>query len=369
MLRNIALLAALVLLAGCGTGPVVWQKTIATDADEVAAGLDADTLTVVVSATTGAGEQTRWLVARFDTDGNELWRRNWGEAGVNTCGGIALGDGGIFVTGRAQSGDVPVCVVVKYTLEGNIAWQKGLALGDKSWGRDVCALEGGACAVTGAAGTDENIDLMITRLESDGRTAWARNYDFACGDAGQAIAAGPNGRLAVIAVAGTAENNDIMTLCFGPNGDTLWTRTYDSGSLDIPGGVTFDAFGNIVATGTVRTTDSVRCVILEYDKDGGVIREAAFGERAQAEGRAVAASPDGDLFVAGIEGKDALARMFAFHYVPNATSIWQRTLKTAGPSGAAGIAAPADVYVCGTEEGKKGDVVVARFSRPPAKKQ
>lgn len=368
MLKHIACIAALLLLAGCGSGPVVWQKTIATDADEVAAGLDADSLTVVVAGTVGGPERTNWLVSRYDTDGNELWRRNWGEAGANVCGGIALGEGGIFVAGRSSDKGVPVCVVVKYTLEGNVAWQKGLALGDKSWGSGVCALEGGACAVTGAAGDEENLDLMIARLEPDGRVAWARNYDFACGDAGQAIAAGPEGRLAVVAVAGKPDNHDIGVLCFGPDGDTLWTRTYDSGSLDIPGGITFDAFGNIVATGTVRTTDSVRCVILEYDPLGAVIREAAYGAQAQAEGRAVAASPDGDLFVAGVEGKDERARLFAYHYLPNATSIWQRTLETDKPAAAAGIAVVDDVFVCGTVQDKAGDIVVARFSRPRAAK-
>lgn len=363
MVRNLFLLV--LILAGCGSGPVVWQHEIATELDEVAAGIAADSATVVVAGTVSGPGRSGWLVARFRADGREVWRRTWNEGSI--CSGVALVPDGIVLAGRTVDRDEPVCAVVKYGHDGSLRWQKGLGIGERSWAGGVCALPGGAAVITGAAGDGRELDLLLARLEADGRVNWVRNLRLG-GAVGQAVAAGPSGKLAVVAAGGTAESPDIVVVVTDSTGDTIWTRRYDSGAADLPGGITFDLLGNVVATGTVRLADSVRCVILEYDPEGKVIREAAFGTQTQAEGRAVAVSAEGDLFVAGAVGYDAQARAFAFHYRPNATSIWERTLKTCGRSGAVGIAVPNDVYVCATTQGQAGDIVVARLARPAAER-
>jgi hypothetical protein len=370
--------AALVLavLPGCGTKQTVWDFKLATPAEETASALAADAGNLYLLGTVakaGAPDQASWLVTKVaKKDGQELWSHVYKE-GTTTIGEDIAADatGHAYAVGRGNPQGRQMCLVVKYAPDRSIPWKKALSVGDKTWGMGVCNLSGGRIAVCGLAGTETNSDFMVAALDCrDGKTLWARNIDLCPTDLAVRIAADAKDNLAVIgqhADKKTPTNANIIVIKLNARGDTLWTRIYDSGGEDRAGDISFDRFGNIVATGTAVVGDSTRCVILEYDADGGVIRKAAYGKQALAEGHGLYVSEAADIFVAGrLLGNPA--QMLAFQYQPSALSVWERHYTTGPNAVAEDLVVPDDAYVVGTLEGKTRDIILCRFSRPPVPK-
>jgi hypothetical protein len=372
--------ALLVLLAaGCGSKQVVWQKTIDAGGDEVATAFTTDGTSYYVSYVgTKPGESDRagWFVTKLSTDGREHWTRVYKDSPYAVCEDIwASNQGHLFATGRSKSRDKQLCLVIRYTADGGVTWQKGLELGDKTWGMGICPVSGDRIAVCGVAGTDANTDHMVALLDAkDGKVLWMKNYDICGADLAVRIAADAKDNLAIVgqyADAKTPENSDIIVIKLKPNGDTLWTRLYDSGGDDQAGDIAFDPFGNILVTGTATVGDSIRSVILEYDADGGSIRKAAYGQQAQATGNGIFVTKDADIFITGgLIGREIgkggqaepTSEILVFQYKPSAQSIWERQYTPGPNAGGVDLVVNGDVYVAATVKNKTSDVLVCRFS-------
>lgn|GEM_PF-615674 len=361
--------ALLVLLAvGCGAQPVVWQKTIDIGGDETATALTSDGANFYVSGIAtkpGGSDRAGWFVTKLDSTGKEVWTQMYRNSPFAMCEDIWADNlGHLFAVGRSESESRDVCLVVRYAAGGEITWQKGLAVGDKTWGTGICPVSDDRLAVCGVAGADANTDYMVAVLDAeDGRTVWIRNIDLGPNDLAARIACDASGNLAIIGLYGeNAVNPDIVILKLGPNGDTLWTRRYDSGGADEPGDIAFDGFGNIIATGTARVGDSVRCVIIEYDPDGNLIRKLAYGTVAQATGKGIYVTGESDIYVTGslIEqgGKNDI---LAFQYKPDAVSVWEKQYSPGPNANGVDLVVDGDVYVAATVEARTRDVLVCRF--------
>ena len=371
-----AICAALLVLlaAGCGVGPVVWQKTIDAGGDEAATALTSDGTSFYVSYVStkpGAPDRAGWFVTRLDSSGKEIWTRMYKDSPYAMCEDIWADDfGHLFAAGRSRSDGKDICLVVRYAADGSITWQKGLAVGDKTWGNGICPVPGDRIAVCGAAGTDANTDYMVALLDAkDGRTVWVRNIDLGPNDLAARIACDANGNLALVGLHGeNAANPDIVIVKLNPNGDTLWTRRYDSGGADEPGDVAYDGFNNIIANGTARLGDSVRCIILEYDPNGDLIRKVAYGTVAQATGKGIYVTKDSDIYMAGsLLAGGGRSEILAFQYKPDAVSVWEKQYSPGPNAGAVDLVVSGDVYTAATAQGKTKDVLVCRFLQLAAK--
>jgi hypothetical protein len=367
ILRISAALLAL-LAAGCGVKPVVWQKTIDIGGDETATALTSDGTSYFVSFVAthpGTSDRADWFVTRLDSSGNEVWTQKYKESPYAMCEDLWADNlGHLFAAGRARAENKDVCLVVRYAAGGEITWQKGLALGDKTWGTGICPVSGDRLAVCGVAGTDANTDYMVALLDAkDGRTVWVKNIDLGPNDLATRIACDADDNLAVIGMHGeNAANPDIVIIKLAPNGDTLWTRRYDSGGSDEPGDIAFDGFGNIIATGAARVDDSVRCVIIEYAPNGDLIRKLAYGTVAQATGKAIYVTPESDVYIAGSQlEQDGRSEILAFQYKPDAVSVWEKQYSPGPSASGVDIVVNGDVYVAATAQGKTKDVLVCRF--------
>lgn len=376
-MKNTLLISAalLVLLAaGCGVGPVVWQKTLNTGGDETATALTSDGTNYYVSYVStrpGAPDRAGWFVTKLDSSGKELWTRPYKDSPFAMCEDIwADNFGHLFATGRSRSENNDICLVVRYAADGSITWQKGLALGDKTWGKGICPVSSDRIAVCGAAGTDANTDYMVALLDAkDGRTVWVKNIDLGPNDLAARVACDANDNLAVIGLHGeNAASPDIVIVKLAQNGDTLWTRRYDSGGSDEPGDIAFDGFGNIIATGTARIGDSTRCVIIEYDLDGNLIRKLAYGTVAQATGKGIFVTGESDIYITGsLLSQDGKSQILAFQYKPDAVSVWEKQYSQGPNAGGVDLVINGDVYVAANVQGKTKDVLVCRFPQLGAK--
>jgi hypothetical protein len=367
--------ALLVLLAaGCGVAPVVWQKTLDIGGDETATALTSDGTSYYVSFVAtrpGGSDRAGWFVTKLDSSGKEVWTRMYKESPYAVCEDLWADNlDHLFAAGRAKSEGKDICLVVRYAAGGEITWQKGLSVGDKTWSTGICPVSGDRIAVCGVAGTDANTDHMVVLLDAkDGRTVWVKNIDLGPNDLAARIACDAKDNLALVGLHGeNAANPDIVIIKLAPNGDTLWTRRYDSGGSDEPGDVAFDGFGNIIATGTARVGDSTRCVIIEYAPNGELIRQLAYGTVAQATGKGIFVTRDSDIYITGSllsgEGK---SQILAFQYQPDAMSVWEKKYSPGPSAGGVDLVVNGDVYVAATVQNKTKDVLICRFLQLGAK--
>jgi hypothetical protein len=371
MRRHLSTAILLALAAGCGQGPLAWQRTIDLGGNETAVAIAHDGAGLYVAFTATGNDPARagWFVARFDADGAEKWTRSFKEAQFAVPADLCAGPDGCFAVGRIRRDGRDLGLVVAYAPDGAVRWQKAFAIGDRAEINGVCRVDSARIAITGAAGADDNLDLWVELLDAaTGATAWSRSFDLAPLDRGHRVAADQRGNLALIAARARADASDILLVKLNAEGDSLWTRNYDSGGEDEPGDLAFDPLGNLIATTTARIGDSIRCVILEYDPDGGAIRKAAWGERAQAEGRAVAVSPAAEVFIGASLRRAAAADkrdLLVFDYRPNATSVWERRHSAGADCRLADIAVAGDLFAAATVTGKTGDLLLLRFTRLP----
>lgn len=365
-------LAILIGLPGCGTKEIVWQYVIDLGGDETASSLACDGTNLYAGATSVKGDRTSWLVVKLSKEGKAIWTRMYKDAPYSVCEDVTADSGGTcYAVGRVKPADKTACLVIRYGYDGSVVWQKGLELGDKTWGMGITLVGRDKIAVCGVAGTDANSDHMVSLLNAkDGQTVWSRNYDICCADLAVRIAADAKGNLAVLGQHDHDNQPDIIVLKLGPNGDTLWTRTYDSGGKDEAGDIVFDPFGNVLVTGTATVGDSVRCVILEYDGDGNAIRKAAYGQQAQAEGHGIYVNAASDIFVTGrlLGAKQAdgapRSEVMVFQYNPSALSVWERQYSPGGNAAGVDLVVPNDAYIVANVANKTADAIVYHFSRP-----
>lgn len=367
----------LLMFAGCGQSVVVWQKLVDLGGDETATAIASDGSNYYVSFIRTSPDSSNvagWFITKLDKNGQELWTRSYKDSPWAECQDLWCDSlGHLYAVGRTRVEGKELCLVCRYAPDGNIVWQKALSVGDKTWGMGICPVPGDKIAVCGAAGSDTNSDYMVAELEAgDGRTDWVKNYDLSLNDAGARIDCDPKGDLVVVGLRGDmTATADITLMMLKPNGDTLWTRRYDSGGNDVPGDVAFDPFGNLIATGTATISDSVRCVILEYDAAGGSIRKAAYGAQARATGRGIFITPDADIFMCGklytsrpAPGQKEPGKILVFQYKPEALSVWERQYSPGPDAEGVDLVVKGDVYVAANIKNKTDDVLVCRFARP-----
>src|SRR5512135_2347052 len=100
--------AILVLLAaGCGPKPVVWQKTLDIGADETATALTSDGTYYYVSYVStrpGAPDRADWNVTKLDSSGREVWTRTYKDSPYAICEDVWADNlGHLFAAGRAKT--------------------------------------------------------------------------------------------------------------------------------------------------------------------------------------------------------------------------------------------------------------------------
>jgi hypothetical protein len=190
-----------------GNGLLVWSRTIATSEDDKAFNVAADGLGnfYIAGDTTGsvqgmsAGSYDAWL-AKYDADGNELWRRQRGSTSADFVRDVAAdGLGNIYLTGYSAGnlGSPPVGIydafVMKYDAAGNHVWtrQLGTTLEDESWGATTDGL--GNVIITGTtngalSGMNAGVsDAFVTMYDAAGNLLWTRQFGAANDDGGNGV--------------------------------------------------------------------------------------------------------------------------------------------------------------------------------------
>jgi hypothetical protein len=326
-------------------GNLLWTRQFGgsnfccSPAEDVVNGIAVDASGVYVAGSTdgllpgqtsSGASQLDAFVRKYDTDGNELWTRQFGTGFAESAVAIAMdASGGVYVAGNTNgripnqtggfepsAGGVDV-FVRKYDPAGNALWtrQFGSAGADQVSG--VAANASGEVYVTGdtsgalpgqiSAGGQ---DAFVRKYNAIGTVIWTSQFGTAAADRATGIAADGSDVYASGFTAGafagqtSAGSDDAFIRKYNTNGSEVWTRQFGSAGADQANGVAVGGSGIYLAgqTGGVLPGQSSAggqdAFVGKYDASGAALWTRQFGTAATDSATGIAVSASG-LYVAG----------------------------------------------------------------------
>ncbi len=291
-------------------GGAGWEYLLAvaetTDGGFVAAGY---------TTSTGAGGMDMYLL-RVDAQGNLLWERTFGGAGIDVAQGVAVDAQGDLVlvgyTNSSGAGENDV-FIVKTDAEGNELWRQIHGGEESDAAMDVLVDSQGNYLVAGASGSfeAENRDVYVLKLSAEGNIFWEELYghhgDFLSYEWGNTIIETRDGGYAVAgnsnaALGGsTGELMNMYLVRIDALGNLLWEefagrgQFYDYGNavVELPG-------GDFLVAGTSKTrSNNNEIYIARINAQGAAQDGSTFGDFGSEWGSAITLTPSGEIVLTG----------------------------------------------------------------------
>jgi uncharacterized delta-60 repeat protein len=309
----LAAVVGVVFVAGAGStraATVISETTWGGTASEVTGGaaMAPDGATYLAGFTTSFDPfgQQQIFVVKFAGDGSLSWQRTWegpDQFGNDQGTDVAVAsDGSVYVTGSTLGvrGDA---VLLKFSAEGSLLWQRRWDGGETERGEGVAVGPDGSVYVTGGTNSFGDSHLFILKFGPDGTLAWQRIWGPATGEG---IVVAPDGNLYIAGVgprAGAATRADIALLKVGPASDLVWQRTYSAAEIvDARGGVTVGPDGSVYVAGAAQEVTQkvvLDALLVKFSPDGSLLWDRAWGGRSGDVAGGVAVLPDGTAMLAG----------------------------------------------------------------------
>ncbi len=360
-------------------------------------------------------------------DADFAWAKGMGGTGADVSYGVTTdATGNVYVTGSFNTeGDFNAggsngkltavggddAFLAKYDPAGKFLWAKGMGGTGTDIGYKVAVdAKGNAFVIgyfnsttanfnpAGSGGTltsAGNYDVFVAKYDPNGTFLWTKGMGGTGADYGQGIAVDANGNVCVIGyftgvanfnsgggggVFTAAGNNDIFVARYDPNGTFLWAKGIGGTGADMGFGITTDANGNVLITGTFAanganfnpggsggalTTGGFEDIFLaKYNSGGTFLWAKNMGGTGNSDrGFGVATDINGNVFVAGSYGRTgdfnpggsgglvnaAGTDVFLAKYDPAGTFLWVKGMggKNADKGSGLVVDATGNAYVAG----------------------
>ncbi len=265
------------------------------------------------------------FVAKYDTNGNELWTRQFGSTEVDQAQSVSVdGAGNVYVGGRT-AGVFPFqltmggtdAFVRKYDSLGNELWTRQFGTSDFDSVSALTADTTGHLYVTGnlqdpPVGQPTTGQPYLLKYDADGFELWTLEFGEGIADAWAAttdtvgnvyVAGRTSGSLSDLTHAG---GTDAYLRKYDPSGSELWTTQFGTAGDDEIRSIDVAVDGVVYAAG--RTTDILPglssaggydAFVREFDSSGNDRFTWQFGTDVDDVVHAVCASTHGSAYVAG----------------------------------------------------------------------
>jgi hypothetical protein len=365
------------------TGARVWARQFGAGekvfdaAHAIAADAAANVLVVGSTlgnlAANGAGGKDAF-VRKYDSDGREVWTRQFGTGEDDVALGVAVDPtGNVLVVGETRGGLTGAhlgegdAFVRKYDAHGTELWTRQFGSGGQDRAAGVAADAAGNVVVVGRTGgglTDgaaaaSDGGSFVRKYDAQGQELWTRQvvganaWAVAVDAAGNLVVAGSTmGSLVGTNLGGA----DAFVRTYDGAGTEGWVRQFGSQSHDSATGVAVDPSGRVLVVGTTRwggrgqpwidTSGFVRC----FDAAGNDLWARSVDLHQAFDGLAIAADGFGDVLVARTIGSNGPSTTILEKLAANGEERWSRRVGTTTNDGVAALAvdATANVFVAGT---------------------
>ncbi len=253
----------------------------------------------------GPNGQSDALIMKLDSNGNQIWGKTYGEAGVDD--GIftsisTTSDGGYIGAGTFSGADI-----IRLDSNGDRVWAKDFAGVENI--NDIKQTADGGYIMAGyqeASFANENNTNLVIKLDSNGNQVWTETYGGTYSFAHTVIEdADGNYVVGGETTSYGAGNNDILLVKFNSSGDKVWARTVGGASRDRFGVASFDsgliqaADGGYVVTGYTLVSGSYKFLIVKVDSNGDYLWDKAYGGAVGDQASSIQQTSDGGYIIAG----------------------------------------------------------------------
>jgi beta-propeller repeat-containing protein len=311
------------------SGKQLWDRSdFGTVAEDSVRGLATDPFgNVYVAGGTkgslGGGNEGGWdgFVAKFDTDGNQLWARQFGWDLNDGATGVAITAAGVYVCGYVSTPEEQSDLVVKrYSFTGNDlgSIQIGGSAGESA--ADIVADSLGDIYVAGTTSGDlfgvnaGSNDFFVAKFNPQGSTLWGKQYGTEKIDAAFRLDITHGD---VLHVAGATRGSlydvnhglsDPFVMAIDSEiGQTLWARQPGSSEMEFGNGIHAD-YQNEVHLGVWSYVSGPS--VYKLDPAHEVVETNATGSASRGIIRSVTGSGSGTVYVAGREGNNQSGEAF-----------------------------------------------------------
>ena len=275
-------------------------------------------------ASPNQGSADVWL-ARYNADGEELWRHQFGGPAWDRGFDVTAFDGGAYITGYTASTLDPGTdlggfdgFAAKYDADGNQAWVRHVGTDATDWGQGSALAPDGGLYVTGYTEGDlggvnaGDKDLFVVRLSPDGAVRWATQLGTAALDWTQGVGQGPDGG---VLLAGSTEGafagehageRDMIVVSLDADGTERWR--WQGGTAGADSAFEVRQAGQlIVATGSATgelaggggALGERDAVLVWLDLDGNLVSIHQFGTDAVDDATGLDTTADGAVLWSG----------------------------------------------------------------------
>jgi hypothetical protein len=205
---------------------------------------------------------------KYNTNGDELWTAQFDSEqnpmiDEDAAHSLALDQqGNIYIAGRNWKTERPGILLLKYTGDGTLEWQRNVG-GDDDSAEKIVVDGSGNAYITGYKyyeGGTGHTDVLTIKVDTEGVEQWWRTYDGPGSnraDAGVLMVLDNAGNLYVGAQSqGFNFSTDLTAIKYLPDGTEAWVYRYDNGNLESDGltGMTIDGSKNLYLTGGSQIT-------------------------------------------------------------------------------------------------------------------
>jgi Beta-propeller repeat len=314
-------------------GNQIWKQQFGTRKSDYveAAATDGNGNLYVVGRTVGmlggpkhgdVSDGDAW-VAKFDPNGQVLWKHQPGTSSWDEAKGVATDpDGNVYVAGSTRgslggpSRGPSDVFVLKFDRDGRYVWKRQPGTRSSEWPEGVATdadgnvyVVGQTLGALGRPSSHGKYDAFVIKFDRDGRYLWKRQPGTRQSDSAMAVATDAGGNAYI---AGWTEGTwggphqgyrDAFVARFDADGRYLWRRQPGSWWTDTAQGVATHG-GNVYIAGQTPLSLSGEAAppdayVIPFDADGNQLGRVQSGTQKEEMVEGMAIDADGNVYVVG----------------------------------------------------------------------
>lgn len=240
-----------------------------------------------------------WSVSLYKRDSTGeyslFWRKSYDGGHDDTVSAVAITPKGeVVVVGTTNNGKDDDCLVIMFSEEGEVKWQRGYPgpHGDKGLAVAVWVNPEGEerIAVGGITNNGSDDDLLVLLYNGQGGMVWSNPliYNDEGDDSLVALKFDHNGNLLVLGNSGSEEDKHWVLLSYQSQGERSWVKKeYGDGTAEATD-LALDNKGRTLVCGTTNGGEGNDWIFVQYSSSGGVFWRGYY--RGDHEDRALSAT-------------------------------------------------------------------------------